>query len=157
MNVRGSLGMMALGMLLSLPTGCLRDDGQSEKDAAIRGALKTLDTYMKALQEGDCETAYACLSWKRRKEITLAEVQEDYQRNRDRFYHRAAAKVERPQYDGFRVAVKLINGDGQVEFVALLPEEGTWRIEVTGSNYADLVRSIKAAGGPPHPGPNGSP
>lgn len=154
MNGRGVLGVMALGAMLA---GCLRDAGQSEKDAAIRGALKTLDTYMKALQEGDCGTAYACLSWKRRKEITLAQVKEDYEGNRDRFYHRAAAKVERPQYDGFRVAVKLINGDGQTEFVALLPEEGTWRIEVTGRNYADLVRSIEAAGGPPHPEARGSP
>ena len=151
MSGKGILGVMALGMLLSLPMGCLRDAERSEKDAAIRGALKTLDTYMQALQEGDCEKAYACLSWKRRKEITLAQVKEDYERNRDRFYHRAAAKVERPQYDGFRVAVKLINGDGRVEFVALLPEDGAWRIEVTGRNYADLVRSIEAAGGPPHP------
>ena len=141
------LGTMALGLLLA---GCSSAE-DSEQAAAFRGARKTLDTYMKALQSGDCKTAYACLSWKRRHEISLAQVQEDYAKNRERFLHRADAKVERLLYDGFRVVAKLVNGDGQTEFLAFLPEEGDWRIEATGRSYADVVRNYETAGGPKHP------
>ena len=153
MSGRCILGGMALGMLL---LGCGNAE-DSEQAAAFRGVRKTLDAYMKALKEGDCKAAYACLSWKRRQEISLSRIEEDYAKNRERFLHRADAKIERMLYDGFRVVAKLVNGDGETEFLACLPEEGDWRIEATGRSYADVVHSYEAAGGPKHPEDRGAP
>ena len=147
MNFRRLLGAMALGLLL---IGC-RSAEESEQEAALRGARKTLDTYMTALKDGDCKAAYGCLSWKRRQEVPLSQVEADYAKNGDRLRHLADAKVERMLYDGFRVVAKLVNGDGRPEFLAFLPEEGGWRIEATGRSYADVVRNYEAAGGPKHP------
>ncbi len=148
MNGRRILGVITLGLLL---LGCGGNPEDSEQEAALRGARKTLDAYMKALKEGDCKAAYDCLSWKRRQEIPLAQIEKDYANNRERFLHRADAKVERMLYDGFRVVAKLVNGDGQTEILAFLPEEGNWRIEATGRSYADVVRNYQATGGPRHP------
>ncbi len=140
----------AILLLALLPAGCGRSE-DPERDAAFRGAARTLETYMKALKEGDCRKAYECLSWKRRKEITLAQIEADYAGNRERFHYRAgSAKIEKSFYDSFRVYAMLVNGDGKREFVSLLPEDGAWRIEEKGGSLVDLIHRNQR-GGVPHP------
>ena len=140
----------ALLLLPALLTAFLGGCASAEKGAmktAERGATQAMETYMSALKRGDCAAAYACLSWKRRREISLEAIEADYAAHRDRYHYRADAKIEHLQYDDPRVFIHLVNGDGTREFVALLPEDGAWKIEMTSQRgYQDLIELIKHQG-----------
>lgn len=139
-----------IAALLAGAAGC-GGGGDPEQAAAFRGAERTLQAYMKALQEGDVKTAYGCLSWQRRREIPLADIEADYASHRDRFHYRAGGKIERSHYDGFRVFAKLVNGDGRLEFVSLVPEDGAWKIEETGGSIVEVIEKNQRAGARSHP------
>lgn len=134
-------------LILALLAGCGGSPEDAERVAAERGARKALETYMRALREGDCRTAWACLSFKRRQGLPLERLEEDYAKARDRYVLRAGAKIQSLHYDGFRVAAKLVDGEGRLEFVCLLPEEGGWRIEGSGDTLADVLRRVEAPAG----------
>ena len=138
--------VVGLALALGLLSGCGSREDAERRDAE-RGAQKALDTYMQALREGDCRTAWECLTWKRRQELSLEQIQEDYAKHRDRYFYRAAAKVQTTHYDGFRVIAKLVDGEGRLEFVCLLPEEGGWKIEGSGKTIADVLRRMEPSSG----------
>lgn len=139
-----------LAAVLLVLTGC-GDPAAREQEKAFRGARKTLDAYRQALRSGDCAAAWACLTWKRREELPLETLQADYAQHRDRYYYRADAKSEDIGYDGLRVVLKLIDGEGHVAFVALLPEDGGWRIEGSDPSFTALLKRIERGDGPRHP------
>ena len=131
--------------------GCGKPRGDAEEEAAKDGARHTLEVYMQAMKDGDCKTAYSCLSWRRRREISLKEIEADYAQHHDLFHYRANGKVETLLYDGFRVVAKTVNGDGVPEFLSLVMEDKIWRLEATGRNYADVLDAARRLGGAPHP------
>lgn len=137
-----SFRLPSLALLLALLAAALTGCADREKQDACRGAEATLTAYMTALRNGDCEAAYACLSWKRRKEIPLERIKADYAAHRESYYHRANARLDGMHYDGFRVAARVINGEGKSEWISLIPEDGQWRIESTGANLADLIQRV---------------
>ena len=141
--------LAALGLLGALSAaGC--GGPEAEARAAIRGATRTLEDYMAAMKKGDCKAAYACLSWRRRQETPLAEIQADYDGHRERYRSRAGARIKDLHYDGFRVYSNLQNEDGN-ECISLVPEEGGWRIEDSGRSYQHLMEKARRLGGPAHP------
>ena len=142
-----------LAGLSLLILGCHGEERRlkAEQEAAVLGAEATLKRYMEALRTGDCKTAYYCLSWHRRQEITLEQVESDYKAHRDRYHYRAGAKLERSLYDGFRVVSRIVNGEGKTEFVALVQEDGAWKIESTGRSYGDAIDRAERLGGSLHP------
>lgn len=145
---RAAAALLSLGAVLSTG-GCGGPEG--EKRAAFRDADRVLHAYMDALRKGDCERAWGCLSWRLRQAFPLEDLRKDYEAHRDLYRYRAGAKVEGHQYDNFRVFTKLVNGDGKLEFVALTPEDGAWRIEETGANYKDVLEKLNRLGAARHP------
>ena len=144
---------LAWAALLLLAGGCSRG-GDPEQEAAFKGATRTLEVDMRALRDGDCKTAYGCLSWQRRKEISLEAVEADYAAHRDRYHYRAGAKIEKCFYDDFRVIAKLVDGDGNGEFVSVVPEDGKWKIQDKGRNIFEI---LARAGHPGGRSPEGAP
>ena len=142
---RPSLAFALLPALLAAGCGSGGDQGQDPAaEKAMKGARRAIEAYLGALKSGDCPAAYETLSWNVRKALSLEQLKRNYDQNRDYYRHLAAGKIEDLHYDDFRVLAKLVTGDGRNEFVALIPETGGWKIEETGSNYADLYRRVFA-------------
>ena len=106
----------------------------SEESAAVRA----LEGHMSALQRGDLKAAYEGLSWRRREQFKFADLQANYAAHRELYQHRAEGKVVKTFYDDFRVVAKVVNGDGAVEFISMVPEGGGWRVEDAGQTLAEI-------------------
>ncbi|GEM_PF-6467982 len=126
-----------------------RDRMEKENVVACKAATRAFEVYMNALRDGKLETAYDVLSWRCRRDIKLETLAADYAAHQEAYHHRAAAKVQRGQYDGHSVILNIVNGDGAREFVSMVPEDGAWKIDGKGLNYLDLVRQRSVA--PPAP------
>ena len=139
---------VCLALAAALLGGGCASTVEKENEAAGRGATKAFEAYTKALREGDCAAAYALLSPNLRRRATQGEFQAHYAANRDHYLQMAAAKVEKTLYDDFRVALKVTNGAGVLEWVFMVPEAGGWRVDDAGRDLAELCRRLPGPGRP---------
>ncbi len=139
--MRGGWMPALAGLALILAGGCASSVEQ-ENEAAGRGATKAFEAYARALREGDCPAAYALLSPNLRRRATPEEFRGHYMANREHYLQMAASKVEKTLYDDFRVALKVTDGAGVLEWVFMVPENGGWRVDDAGRDLAELCRRL---------------
>ena len=132
-----ALGILALASAAVLG-GCA-SGVEGENQVAIRAATRALEGFMSAVRDGDCKAAHAAFSWRSRAERPLAAFEADYAAHREYFQRMAAGKVSGGQYDGFSVILKVLNGQGGLEFVSMIPEDRGWHVDAMGRNYPDVV------------------
>ena len=140
--------LLVVGLLLM--AGCATDV-QKENEAAGRGATKAFESYAQALRREDYAAAYDLLSASLRRRATAEEFKAHCTAHRDHYQQTAAAKVEKTQYDDFRVALRVTNGAGITEWVLMVPEGGGWRVDDSGQNLAELCRRFPSPGRPQPP------
>lgn len=106
-----------LTALLVLAIGCA---GAS----AVTPPQATVDRYLKAIDAGNADAAYALLSEQRRNEIDLAQFKARFTDTRAELTERAAQLRDTGQRAQAEATVELQNG----ETVRLVLERGQWRI-----------------------------
>ena len=121
---------------------------QQENEAAGAAATRAFEAYARALRKEDYAAAYALLSSALRKRATAEEFRAHCSAHRERYQRLAEAKVEKTQYDDFRVALRVTDGAGVTEWVLMVPEGSGWRVDDAGQNLAELCRRFPSSGRP---------